>query len=120
MNKSDVARLLGMGEHELGDPEDTPGGVVVDSLIDKNRYIIVPEDRPDAEGKTGVMFLAAPAVALGYNGGFPVFANFGGDAGEAEAAEQPKRSKRSKASDAEQPAGANAEQPAGANAGAES
>jgi hypothetical protein len=76
ITKADLCVLLGMSDSELGDPIESPAGVVVDSVCDGNRYIVVADDTPDADGKTGVMYLAAPAVEGGYRGDFPVYANF--------------------------------------------
>jgi hypothetical protein len=68
--------MLGMPPSELGDPMDSPGGLVIESLADGLRYIVVPEDNPDADGKTGLMFLGAPQLEGDrvYVGNFPVYA----------------------------------------------
>lgn len=70
-----LARELGMKEREIFDAEDSPAGVVV-NLTDGTSLVIVEDDNPDAEGKTGVMFLAAPITPDGkpYRGDFPVYA----------------------------------------------
>jgi hypothetical protein len=72
---SSVARTLGMKPSEVLDAEDTDAGLVVD-IFDGTRLIIVPDDAPDADGKTGVMYLAAPISAGGkdYTGDAPVYA----------------------------------------------
>lgn len=91
---AEVARTLGMHyrtadelklepqkRNEVVDAYDAPGGTVV-TTFDGQTYIIVPEDKPDAEGKTGVMWLSAPPRIVDghvepYAGTFPVFANPG-------------------------------------------
>jgi hypothetical protein len=88
----EIARLLGMKyadekqqrggkRNEILEVNDSPAGTVV-RTVDGQTYIIVPEDRPDAEGKTGVMWLHAPPRVIGgqlepYKGTFPVFAQPG-------------------------------------------
>lgn len=94
LDLAEIAKTLGMKyadekqrrdgkRNEIVDANDSPGGTVVTTL-DGQTYIIVPEDRPDAEGKTGVMWLNAPPRVIGgkvetYNGTFPVFAQPGAD-----------------------------------------
>ena len=76
MNKAEFCQLLGMPPSELGDPMDSPGGLVIESLADGLCYIVVPEDTPDADGKTGLMYLGAPLLDGDrvYIGDFPVYA----------------------------------------------
>lgn len=65
--------------NEIVEAYDAPGGTVVQTF-DGQTYIIVPEDHPDAQGKTGVMWLSPPPRIVDgkiepYAGTFPVFAN---------------------------------------------
>src|SRR5690606_23320890 len=60
---------------------DSPAGTIIRTKDDV-AYVIVPDDTPDHEGKTGVMLLAAPSegpilVADGRTtwNGFPVYAS---------------------------------------------
>jgi hypothetical protein len=64
-----------MKESEVIDAFDSEAGLVV-AMFDGTQFIIVPDDRPDAEGKTGLMFFTAPDVPgdKGYTGDFPVYA----------------------------------------------
>lgn len=71
MNNTDAARALSVNTAEIGSVEDSPAGVIV-TTTDGVRYVIVPDDSPDAEGKTGLMFLAAPHE--NYGGSFPIYA----------------------------------------------
>lgn len=91
MNVDDVAARLGVPAREIASITDTPAGVVVVG-VDGSQLIIVPADRPDAEGKTGVMFFALPHDK--YRGTFPVYAQPLEDDepdGDTEVAEAPKR-----------------------------
>lgn len=81
MKKAEAAKLLSIEESEVHDVADSPAGTVV-KTHDGATYIIVPEDNPDAEGRHGVMFLAAPHK--NYGGTFPVYANPGIDVDEVE------------------------------------
>lgn len=59
MNKSEAAAALNIRPAEVADVEDSPGGPVI-TTTDGVRYIVVPDDQPDAAGLSGVMLLAAP------------------------------------------------------------
>lgn len=59
MNRDEAAAALNIKAKEVADVEDSPAGPVI-TTTDGVRYVIVPEDQPDANGKTGLMFLAAP------------------------------------------------------------
>lgn len=64
------AARIGMAVDELVTVEDSPAGIVY-TCRDGSRLVDVPTDRPDAGGKTGLMFLVAPTV--NYRGSFPVY-----------------------------------------------
>ena len=70
------ARALGMKPSEVISVEDSPAGTVI-TTFDGQALIDVPVDRPDADGKSGLMLLAAPTV--GYRGTFPIYAQPGAD-----------------------------------------
>lgn len=81
----DAADLLGVPAREIGSIASSPAGDVI-TTTDGTAYIVVPADTPDAEGKTGLMLLAAPSEASLVAGdiergtitawnGFPVFAS---------------------------------------------
>ena len=65
-----AATVLGVPTSEIASVDDSPAGDVV-VTTDGVAYLIVPEDRPDGAGRTGLMFLAAPHE--GYVGPFPVY-----------------------------------------------
>lgn len=65
---ADGARLLKVPEDEVALVEDSPAGTIV-TTTDGARY--VHADEPDADGKTGLMFLVAPSP--NYHGPFPVY-----------------------------------------------
>jgi hypothetical protein len=67
---AEAARRLGAGPWEVTDVEDGDSGLIV-TLFDGGKYIIVPDDRPDLAGRTGVMYLNPPTSS--YAGVFPVF-----------------------------------------------
>lgn len=69
-----AARRLGIPTSEVATVDDSPAGPVI-TTADGNRYIDCRE--PDADGKTGVMFLAPPSD--GYRGTFPVYTPFKAD-----------------------------------------
>ena len=71
MDIEQAAARLGVPTRELAEVFDTPAGTVCVG-IDGSRLVIVPDDRPDAEGKTGVMFFVLPHEK--YRGTFPVYA----------------------------------------------
>src|SRR4051812_12283359 len=50
----EAARLLGMKRSEILNVEDAREGVLV-TLFDGTKFIIVPEDRPDPDGQSGLM-----------------------------------------------------------------
>lgn len=64
-----LAQRLGAPEKEILATVETDAGVVA-HLFDGSSYIDVPADKPDADGKTGLMYLKAPSAPTG----FPVFA----------------------------------------------
>lgn len=68
--KADGARALRIEDREVANVLDAPAGMVVQTT-DGVTYVVVPEDRPDADGKTGVMFLVPPTDR--YRGTFPVY-----------------------------------------------
>ena len=81
INNVQAAKLLGCKTSEIASIGDSPAGVVI-STTDGTGYVIVPDDLPDHEGKTGLMLLAAPsdapvAVLDGHSmwNGFPLFAS---------------------------------------------
>ena len=76
MDITEAAHTLGMAEREIDDVLDSPAGPIV-KTTDGQTYVIVPADHPDAEGKTGLMFLAAPHDR--YIGTFPVYAQPGSE-----------------------------------------
>lgn len=67
----DAARTLGVPVTEISDVADSPAGTII-VTVDGASYVDVPADRPDSDGKTGLMFLAAPKE--NYSGSFPVYA----------------------------------------------
>lgn len=67
-----AAEALGVPAREIADVLESPAGLVVHTT-DGVGYIIVPDDQPDADGKTGLMLLAKPTES--WSGSFPVFAN---------------------------------------------
>lgn len=76
MNKQDkqiaeAAELLGMKPDEITGVEDSPAGTVF-TTRDDTSMILVPDDKPDAAGQTGLMFAVAPTE--NYSGIFPVYA----------------------------------------------
>lgn len=54
-----AARLLGVPAREVAAVELDRRGVLI-TTTDDVRYIVVPDERPDAEGKSGVMLLDPP------------------------------------------------------------
>lgn len=71
MNHIEAAARLGLPVTEIRDVNDSPAGDIV-VTTDGVAYIVVPDDNPDSEGKTGVMYLAAPHER--YADVFPVYA----------------------------------------------
>lgn len=72
IDRTELARRMGIKADEIEDVSDGPAGLVI-ATRDGATYIDVPEDNPDAEGKTGLMFLSAPSET--FDGSFPVFAS---------------------------------------------
>lgn len=85
MNIADAAAALSMGEDEITSVESSPAGPVI-TIHDGTRYIVVPDDLPDADGKTGLMWLEAPNPDFTYS--FPIFTPSPDDVAELEAASQ--------------------------------
>lgn len=71
MNHIEAAARLGLPVSEIRDVNDSPAGDIV-VTTDGVAYIVVPEDNPDSEGKTGLMYLSAPHDRYGDT--FPVYA----------------------------------------------
>lgn len=86
ISKSAAAALLGIPAREVAEVGNTPAGDVI-TTRDGVAYVLVPDDTPDAEGKTGLMLLAAPSEQSVYVedlgagatrswwNGFPLFAS---------------------------------------------
>lgn len=72
--RATVCTKYGIADRELVDVIESPAGITFETS-DGLRYIDVAADSPDAEGKTGLMYLAAPEVERGYQGEFPIFVN---------------------------------------------
>jgi hypothetical protein len=64
-----TARRMGMALREVSDVDVVDAGVFVE-MFDGSQYIIVPPDRPDGEGKCGLMFARHPGGAATQ---FPVY-----------------------------------------------
>ena len=64
-----AAALLGQPVEEIADVAETEFGTLI-KTIDGTVMIDVPADRPDQEGKTGLMLAVAPKR---YSGNFPVY-----------------------------------------------
>lgn len=82
MTRDEAAAVLGMKTEELRDVEDSPAGVLL-TTIDGCRFILVPEDQPDAAGNSGLMLLVRPNDTGDWP--MPVFAQPGVQGDEAEA-----------------------------------
>ena len=65
-----AAAVLGVPTSEVARVDDSPAGDVV-VTTDGCAYIVVPDDRPDGAGQTGLMFLSAPHEH--YAGAFRVY-----------------------------------------------
>lgn len=74
MDKTEVLVRMGVAPAEVLDVEDSPAGPIV-TTHDRQRYILIDEASPDADGKHGVMYLVAPHER--YVGTFPVYAQPG-------------------------------------------
>lgn len=85
LSRADVCAKYGLADRELVSFDESPGGLIF-ATSDGNSYIEVPEDLPDFDGKTGLMFLHAPNVdgGRGYTGDFPVYVSTPDPAGDVE------------------------------------
>ena len=62
MDKREAAALLGVKVSEVAAVDESDGGPVITTTAG-TRYVVLAEGAPDAEGKTGLMLLAAPSDA---------------------------------------------------------
>lgn len=69
-NITRAAKVLGLTPREIAEADDAPAGFVI-TTTDGVRYVDVPADTPDAEGKAGLMFLVPPRADRNYS--FPVY-----------------------------------------------
>lgn len=60
LDNAAAAKLLDCKESEVASVADAPAGLVI-ATTDGTGYVLVPDDQPDAEGKTGLMLLSAPS-----------------------------------------------------------
>lgn len=60
MDAREAATLLGAKPAEIAAVDESDGGPVITTTTG-TRYAVLAEDAPDAEGKTGLMLLAAPS-----------------------------------------------------------
>lgn len=74
MTRDEAAAVLGIKTDELRDVEDSPAGALL-TTTDGCRYIVVPEDQPDAAGNSGLMLLVRPNATGDWP--MPVFAQPG-------------------------------------------
>lgn len=74
---AEAAQLLGMKESEVVAVTGSPAGDLITTV---DGTVLVYCFAPDADGKTGLMFLAAPTEH--YGGSFPIYAQPGADADE--------------------------------------
>jgi|CXWL01.1.fsa_nt_gi hypothetical protein len=65
-----AAELLGVPSREIADVEEADIGTIITTVDGAGVMVHVPADRPDAEGKTGIMWHVAPP---NYTGSFPVY-----------------------------------------------
>lgn len=81
----EAARRIGAKRGEVVDVLDSPAGPVI-AHRDGTRLIVVADDQPDAEGKTGLMFLANPHPHASKGGtvDFPIYAPHAEDDAAAE------------------------------------
>lgn len=70
-NIARAAKTLSMRPTDITSADEAPAGFVI-GTADGVSYIDVPADQPDAEGKTGLMFLVKPNPQRTYT--FPVYA----------------------------------------------
>ena len=103
--RADVCAKYGLADRELVDFLDSPGGFIFETA-DGIRLIDVPDDTPDGDDKTGLMYLQPPVLELGYQGGFPVYVPLPEDleAAAVNPAEAPAKPKRSRKAKTESPA----------------
>lgn len=59
MDITEAAQLLGVPDHEVTDVVDAAEGTVI-TTFDGARYVDVAADKPDGDGKTGLMYLEKP------------------------------------------------------------
>jgi len=57
--------MLGMAEREIVTVKRRRGGVVI-AAYDGQPLIVVPVDRPDGAGRTGIMFFGEPPAGYRY------------------------------------------------------
>lgn len=70
-NIARAAKILSMRPADIVEADEAPAGFVM-TTRDGVRMVDVPEDQPDAEGKTGLMLLVKPNPKRTY--AFPVYA----------------------------------------------
>lgn len=70
-NIARAAKTLSMRPTDITSADEAPAGFVI-GTADGVSYIDVPADHPDADGKTGLMFLVKPNPERTYT--FPVYA----------------------------------------------
>ncbi len=61
MEIHEAAQVLGMKKREVLSVQDSPAGPVIETF-DGCAYIVVPDDLPDAAGRTGLMLFRAPSA----------------------------------------------------------
>lgn len=86
MDLSEATALLGAAAGEIVDVVEEAFGHVIKHR-DGSSYVAVAADKPDAAGKTGLMYLTAPTPT--YEGTFPVFAPSAGAPDPAPAPPEP-------------------------------
>lgn len=74
LTRAQVCAKYGLADRELVAFADAPGGFTF-STSDGVSMIDVPAGTPDADGKTGIMYLVPPNVSGGYRGDVAVFTN---------------------------------------------
>jgi len=110
-----LAKRLGAAEREIVMTVETEAGVVA-HFFDGTSYIDVPKTKPDADGKTGLMYLRAPTAEPT---AFPVFAGNVPDAPHPTAAAEPEAAAEGEP-EGEPDAGEQSETPASSEVPAES
>lgn len=68
----EAAEIVRVRPSEIVSVREAPEGLVI-TIRPSTAYVLVPEDRPDAEGKTGLMLLW-PTPSPSTNRAFPVYA----------------------------------------------